>query len=250
MLRRTLRFLAIAAIVLFVAGCIAFAIISKPRPEGVSGLDAERISNEMLLAVNAAAWQQTGAVRFTFLNHHHLWDRRRNYDRIESGKRMVLLRISDRTGRAWENGSEADSSRSTELVSKAYEEWVNDSFWLNPVVKIFDRGATRSIVRDDSGRATLLIEYASGGMTPGDAYLWTPGANGAPPTEWKIWAQALLIGGLTASWEGWITLSTGARVSTLHRIGPFTLKLTDVAGAKTLSELLGNTHDPFFALNK
>ena len=248
--KRTLRVFAITAIVLFVAGCIAFAIFSKPRPEGVPGVEAERISGEMLHAVNATAWKETGAVRFTFLNHHHLWDRRRNYDRIESDKRLVLLRIRDQTGRAWENGVEADAGRSSRLVREAYAQWINDSFWLNPVVKIYDTGTTRSTVNNGNDPARLLIEYMSGGITPGDAYQWTPGVNGAPPTEWKMWTQTLPIGGLSATWEGWITLSTGARVSTLHRFGPFTLKLTNVAAARTLSELLGKAQDPFSALNK
>ncbi len=66
----------------------------------------------------------------------------------------------------------------------------------------------------------------------------TPGAKGAPPTAWRMWVHVIPIVGLAASWEQWATLSTGAKVSTLHRIGPVTMQLTDVAGAATLSELL------------
>ena len=185
-LRRLLRALAILGITVVAGGCITWAIMNKPRPRGVPGQEAERIAEEMRLAVNASAWKETGAVRFTFRGHHHLWDRRRNYDRVESGERTVLLRIRDRTGRAWENGAEVDAVRAAGLVRDAYEKWVNDSFWLNPVVKIFDRGVTRSIVRDDRNGTRLLIEFTSGGLTPGDAYLWTPGANGAPPTAWRM----------------------------------------------------------------
>ena len=244
--RRLLRWLAISAITVVIGGFITWAILNKPRPKGIPGPEAESVANQMLNAVDASAWKETGAVRFTFHNHHHLWDRRRNYDQVEWGNRKVLLRIREQKGRAWENGVEVNPERVAGLVRDAYAQWVNDSFWLNPVVKILDRGATRSIVHDKNGTG-LLIEYASGGLTPGDAYMWIPDANGLP-TAWRIWAQRLPISGLYASWEGWINLSTGAKVSTLHRIGPFTLEIKDVAGAKSLAELLHGGKDPFGSL--
>ena len=244
---RLLRWLAVIAIVVIVGGFIAFALLNKPRPKGTPGPEAELLAKELLRSVNASAWNETGAVRFTFANHQHLWDRRRNYDRVEWGNHKVLLRIANRTGRAWENGVEMNGERASELVQDAYAQWVNDSFWLNPVVKIFDRGVARSIVQDENG-THLLVEYTSGGLTPGDAYLWSPGANGLPPTAWKIWAQRLPIGGLNATWEGWIQLSSGAKVSTVHRIGPITLAIKDVAGTNSLAKLLNGTPDPFAGL--
>jgi hypothetical protein len=237
------------ALVVIAGAFITWAILHKPRPKGAHGPEAELLAKELLRSVNASAWKETGAVRFTFANHQHLWDRRRNYDRVEWGKHKVLLRIDDRTGRAWENGVEVNGERPSKLVQDAYAQWVNDSFWLNPVVKIFDRGVARSIVRDGNG-THLLVEYTSGGLTPGDAYLWSPDANGLPPTAWRIWAQILPIGGLSATWEGWIQLSTGAKVSTLHRIGPFSLEIKDVAGASSLSKLLNGAPDPFVGLER
>jgi hypothetical protein len=244
---RLLRWLIVIAIVVIIGGFITWVILNNPRPKGTPGPEAELLAKELLHSVNASAWKETGAVRFTFANHQHFWDRRRNYDRVEWGKHKVLLRIADRTGRAWENGVEVKGERASELVQEAYAQWVNDSFWLNPVVKIFDLGVTRNIVRDEKG-THLLVEYRWGGLTPGDAYLWSPGANGLPPTAWRIWAQRLPIGGLYASWEGWIQLSTGAKVSTWHRIGPFTLVIKDVAGANSLSKLLNGSPDPFACL--
>jgi len=244
---RFLRWLVIIGITVVVGGFITWEILNKPRPKGIPGPEAESIANQMLNAVDASAWKETGAIRFTFHNQHHLWDRRRNFDQVEWGRRKVLLRIREQNGSAWENGTEVNPERVAGLVHEAYAQWVNDSFWLNPVVKIFDRGTTRSIVHDKNGTG-LLIEYASGGLTPGDAYLWMPGAEGLPPAAWRIWAQRLPIGGLYATWEGWIRLSTGAKVSTLHRIGPFTLEIKDVEGAKSLAELLQEEKDPFAGL--
>lgn len=146
--------------------------------------------------------------------------------------------------------TEVSAQRADDLVQKAYSLWINDSFWLNPVVKIYDQGVTRSIVKDAGGRAQLLVEYSSGGLTPGDAYLWTPGPDGMPPAGWRIWARTLTIKGLPSTWENWTTLSSGAKISTLHRIGPWRLRISDVAGARTLAELLGTSEDPFAALSR
>lgn len=246
--RRVLRVFAASLATLLTLAVVAAVLSNKPRPRGEPGPEAEKLAREMAAAVDLQAWKNTGAVRFTFLGHRHLWDRRRGFDLLESGNRRVLLRISGRTGRVWENGREVPEERATKLVRDAYAAWVNDSFWLNPVVKLFDTGVTHGIVRDEDGANHLLAEYSSGGVTPGDAYLWTPGKSGAPPGEWRMWVHVIPIGGVRASWEGWTRLSTGARVSTLHRLGPFTIRLKDVAGAATLAELQGAANDPFQAL--
>lgn len=247
--RRFLRSAAIAVAVILAAASVALFILSQPRPKGTAGPEAEALAQNLLRSVNTDAWKNTGAVRFTFLGHRHLWDRQRGYEWLESGDRRILLRINARTGRAWEGVSEAHGERAQKLLNDAYAAWVNDSFWLNPVSKIMDRGVTRSLVRDSMGNRRLLVEYASGGLTPGDAYLWTPGADGSPPIAWSLWVHVIPIGGLSTSWERWVTLSTGAKVATLHRIGPVSLELKDVAGAKTLAALLGSTNDPFAALH-
>jgi hypothetical protein len=56
------------------------------------------------------------------------------------------------------------------------------------------------------------------------------------------------VGGVSTTWEGWQTLSTGARIATRH-VGPFglTMQLEDVEGAATLEELVGEP-DPFAPL--
>lgn len=248
--RKYLRRIVIAGCLLVLFCLVAWAVLSRPRPRGESGPEAEALARQMLLSVNADAWKRTGAVKFTFVNHHHLWDRRRGYSRIESGHNLVLLRIKDQTGRVWKDGVEINNKDSKSQLRDAYAQWVNDSFWLNPVVKVFDAGVTRGLVRDKNGAPHLLVEYSSGGVTPGDAYLWTPGAGSHPPTQWRMWVRVLPVGGLAATWEDWMELSTGARVSTLHSIGPFKLQLKDVAGAATLAELLGTKEDPFASLEK
>jgi hypothetical protein len=109
-----------------------------------------------------------------------------------------------------------DAAAAQKLVQSAYKIFINDAFWLNPIAKFYDDGVERSIVTLADGREGLLISYTTGGVTPGDAYLWFADANNVP-TAWKIWASVLPIGGIEFSWEDWLTLPMGAKVSTMHK---------------------------------
>src|SRR5262249_41213824 len=146
-------------------------------------------------AVRLDAWARTGAVRWTFRGQHrHLWDRRRNFDRVSWSNFTVLVDLDRRRGRAFQRGRELGGVEAQRLVDRAYGYWVNDSFWLNPVAKLFDPGVERSLVTLVDGPA-LLIHYSSGGLTPGDSYLWLLRQD-ARPRAWRMWASALAIKGL------------------------------------------------------
>ncbi|MBC7794084.1 MAG: hypothetical protein H7Z43_10280, partial [Clostridia bacterium] len=129
-------------------------------------------------------------------------------------------------------------------LEDAWAAWVNDSFWLNAPSKCFDDGTQRQLVKDDEG-THLLVAYTSGGKTPGDAYLWDVGET--LPTAWRMWTHAIPVGGVHVTWDSWVQLGTGAWIATKHKIGPKTLELTDVRGAKTLAEVEPG-EDPFARL--
>lgn len=220
---------------------------AEARPRGTAGPEADMMAQRLLEAVNDAAWTRTGAVRWTFRgDREHLWDRHRSLARVRWDKIEVLLDLTRRTGLASRNGDPVNGPRGDRLVEKAYAHWINDSFWLNPVSKIFDTGTERSVVEFGEGQRGLLVEYTSGGLTPGDAFLWIPGPAGLP-TEWRMWTSNLPVGGTRASWEGWQTLSTGALVATRHKLRLGRVDLADVAGTEDLAGLMPGP-DPFSAL--
>ena len=177
----------------------------------------------------------------------HLWDRQRGLSRVEWRGNRVLLDTSTKRGRAWHKEVEVtDEPARQKLLDSAYALFINDSFWLNPVVKAFDDGTSRARGTVDGKRA-LLVSYASGGLTPGDKYLWILDDN-ARPLAWRLWVRVLKIGGAQLTWEGWTRLSTGAWVATSHKIlGIDVVHLGDVAAAATLHELEAN--DPFAPLS-
>lgn len=217
------------------------------RPSGEAGPAAEALAARLEAAVDVAAWRRTGAVRWTFAGvNEHLWDRRRGLARVASGERRVLLRLKDQSGRAWRGETELSGAERDAALQWAWAAWCNDSFWLNPLAKLRDGGVELKRCQLE-GREALLVQYGSGGVTPGDAYGWLLGEDGLPE-RWKMWVSIIPIPGVDATWEGWVTLETGAKIATEHRLlGGLNLALSEVAGAASLSELVSGP-DPFAPL--
>jgi hypothetical protein len=242
----------LAAILVF--GIVALVVVgyslNDPRPEGQAGPDADLLARSMQAAVQKDAWDRTGAVRWSFFEqHHYVWDREHDLVELQWGDSRALFRTADQTGRVWSGGAEQTEADAEEALRAAYAYWINDSFWLNPVVKFFDPGVERSLVKLDDGRDALLISYTSGGVTPGDAYLWIPGPDGMP-ASWRMWVQIIPIGGIETTWDGWVELSTGAKVSTQHEgWGRMMTFITNVEGAANL-EALGVEPGLFDALSR
>ncbi len=225
----------------------AFYTFNEKLPVGVKGDKAEALAQKMIQAVNKTAWDSTNYISWTSrAGNAIVWHKQRNMAQVEWKNNKVLLDIHKVSGKAWENQTEVtDPVKAQELIQKAYKIFINDAFWLNPVVKIYDEGVTRSLVTLADGKEGLLVSYASGGLTPGDSYLWLVGADGLP-TTWKLWVKVLPLGGIAFTWEDWITLPTGAKVATMH-LGKATgmkIPLTQVKAATHL-EALGLNRDLF-----
>ena len=248
LLRRIGVGLATLVLVLLVAGFSACALLSKPRPDGETGPRADALARSIETVINKEAWARTGAVRWYFGGRNrHVWDRTRMLSRVEwGGDKRVLLNLTTKNGLAFVGDKQVSGSQEQKLLAKAYAHWINDSFWLNPLVKLFDDGVERKLVQEPDGTQALLITYGGGGLTPGDAYLWLLDGNGRP-RAWRMWVSILPIKGIESSWAGWIALPTGAWVASEHRTPLFPLRLSDIAGASTLAELEPGA-DPFAAL--
>lgn len=247
-----MRVLKVLAAVLFL-GIIVLAgaayFMSEPRPKGEATPEADVLAHKMEAAVHKEAWDQTGAVRWSFFEeHHYVWDRKRDLVEARWGETRVLLRTGDKTGRVWGKDGEITGSDAESALDTAYKYWINDSFWLNPVAKFFDPGVTREIVTEEDGQKGLLISYTSGGVTPGDAYLWNVDPGGLP-VRWRMWVSIIPVGGVSTTWEGWTELSTGALISTEHEGGGQMITfITGVEGAADLERLDGTAgiFDPLF----
>ena len=220
-------------------------LMHEKRPQGSPGSQAEALTEKMLRAVDAAAWDSIEVVSWNFGDRNlHIWDKKRHYARVQWGSYDVLVDIDPRIGIARKNGQIVTGKASQKLVNQAWHRWANDSFWLNPIVKAVDPGTERSLIRLEDGSEALLVTYTRGGATPGDSYLWIVDENGRP-THWKMWVNILPVGGLQFSWENWLTLPGGAQVATLRK-GLFNVPIKDIKSGKIAD--VAPEGDPFAAL--
>jgi hypothetical protein len=202
-----------------------------------------------MAAVRTDRWGEVGAIKFDYSGRHQiLWDKIRGYARVDFGGKRAMYSVNDQSlARAYEKGADVtDARKKAEIIEEGHRWFINDTFWLNPLVSLFDPGVTRSIAEDEDGNRGLLISYSSGGVTPGDAYLWFTGPD-AVPTAWKMWVSLVPIGGLHVTWEKWQELPGGAKVSTFHKGGVLEFGIDDLKAGKTLAEVESGP-DPFGAL--
>lgn len=227
----------------------AYLLYNQPLPKGTSGPDADRLGRKMMAAVGSENLDSTAMLAWIFNgSHHYLWDRKRNLVEVKWGNNTVRLNLDE-----WEKGKayngEKEVTEKGELDKKrgkAWEIFVNDSFWFIAPTKAFDEGVQRSVVKQEDGTEGLLVTYTSGGVTPGDSYLWLLDENGLP-YAFKLWVSIIPIGGIKATWSDWKTLKSGLKVATRHELGPVPLTISDTRSATNFQEL-GLATDPFAAI--
>lgn len=200
---------------LLLLGGITFLILDEPIPTGEKGPKAELLADKMLKTVGKEAWEKVAAIEWTFPgNYHYVWDKKNDLVEVKWEDYRVLVDTQTRAGLAFKGQKQMEGSNAKETVEHGLARFFNDSFWLAAPFKVRDPSTERFIV--ESGESpSLLVKYNNGGVTPGDAYLWHLDESGLP-LSWQMWVNIIPIGGLSASWEGWITDPDGFKVSTRH----------------------------------
>ncbi len=222
---------------IILVGGIAVYMADEPLPEGKYPERADQLAEDMMQAVNKPAWDSIQLIQWNFKGlNYHLWDKKNHWAWVKWGDHEVILDINNRKGFIYDVDPSLSSIDKSAICEQAWKHWVNDSFWLNPVVKAMDPGTRRSIVETDRGDA-LLVTYTSGGATPGDSYLWILDENNRP-IAWKFWVSIIPIGGLEFSWENWEQTTEGAWISTLHD-GLIDITINDLATATDINTLTG-----------
>lgn len=225
---RLLKWIGLALAGLLVLLLVIGFAVHEARPQGEPGLAAEQLADKMLAAVNDQAWNATDRVAWNFADRHRYnWNKAQDSVTVTWGKYRVDLHTKTVTGRAFKNGAQITGNEADDLIADAWSYFCNDSFWLSAPFKIRDPGTQRSVVTLEDGSEGLLVEYSTGGVTPGDAYLWQLNEQGMP-VAYQMWVDIIPVGGIRATWQGYETLSSGAQVSTVHEIGPYILRLTEL----------------------
>lgn len=236
---RFLRASGIGLLVIVIIGAIVFFIVDKPLPEGRGGTEAERLSEKMLTAVNIQAWDTLHYLSWSSMRSgcRYVWDRKLDwvYAKLPGQESFIDTKsgkgiVRDETGR------DMVGDRLTKALAAATHGFWNDSFWLLAFTKVNDDGCSRKVVDLEDGEKGLLVTYSTGGTTPGDSYLWELEQSGRPKA-WRIWTQALPVGGIRFTWENWKSLPGGAMYARDHKIFSFSIKQDLVSGGQRLEEI-------------
>lgn len=221
-------FLYISAIILLLLAS-GYFILNEKLPTGENPAKADELAKKMMKALNKSAWDSTNVIAWTHKERHQfVWDKRNEFVQVKWDKNEVLLNLKEwNKGKAFSEGKEITDGQLDVLRGKAWSIFCNDSFWLIAPYKVFDEGVTRKIVKNKDGSEALLASYASGGVTPGDSYLWMIDTNGIPKA-YKLWVKVLPIGGVSATWENWKTTETGVIIAQNHKLGPLDLNVSDL----------------------
>ena len=239
---KILKWLLIIITILVLCLVISCFAISERRPVGNATADGDQLAQKMLDALNYEAFKKTRYLRWDFGGRQqYFFDKEANKAIISWKANKVLMQLDTQEGTAYKEGKEVSGEAKAKLLAAAWKHWCNDSFWMFAPFKVFDPGTTRKIVKDKDGREGLMVEYVTGGVTPGDGYLWLLDDN-YRPTGYKMWTGIIPVKGMYASWEDYKTYE-GAQYATKHKLG-FTLEMEDFLAGNDLSAF-GYNSDPF-----
>lgn len=226
----------VVVLILLVGAFLTYSYFDQSLPEGGADNEAKAMADKMLKAIGMDAWEQIPYVQWAFRGeHHYVWDKRGHRASIKWDDIEVKLDLKTQEGVTYEAGEKLSGTEAEETLQKAWEYWCNDSFWLNAPSKIYDAGTSRSVVELDNGDKGLKVTYDSGGVTPGDSYVWVLDDEGLPK-YYKMWVSVIPVGGVKSTWTDWKTIE-GARISTLHETGPMSITIEDLKAGDTPEEM-------------
>ena len=214
MIKGILKFLVWLLLIVILLGFATYLFVNESKPTGTEGEQAELLTDAMLDGINKEGYDSLSYIEFTFKGvHSYRWDKEANNVTVIWEENEVYLDLN------------VSPEEYTILEFKAYKFFINDSFWLVAPFKVRDPGVVRSYIEMVDGQG-LLVTYTSGGVTPGDSYLWILDDKSVP-IAWKLWTSNVPIGGLRFTWENWVERE-GVLFSTYHKSMILDLPITDL----------------------
>lgn len=213
-MKKILKVTGIILLTLILLITLGLFIVSEPKPTGTTGVEVEQLTDSLFSALNKEAYDTLEIISWSFpRGHHFVWDKKNNRVNVKWGDYEVDFSPEDKSGQAFLNGKKLESDQKREAIEDAWALFANDSFWLVAPFKLRDPGTTRELINTEDGQG-ILVTYSSGGVTPGDSYLWVLDEN-FKPVYWKLWVKIIPAGGVKFTWENWQSYS-GVWLSTYH----------------------------------
>ncbi len=177
---------------LLVIGC---ADAEAPPAETTVDITLETKADSVAMQLYEAlggpqAWAALPVLRFDFggirdgqtrIAVRHLWNRQTGDYRVEwspgpDSTYVALFNVAGAEGvpegRVYLNGAPVAEAQRAPLMERAYQRFINDTYWLLAPVKLFDPGVRRTYAADSSSAEmhVLHLTFDEVGLTPGDQY--------------------------------------------------------------------------------
>lgn len=221
---RMVKKIFLALVVISLGLVLVIQWFSKPLPESIAGPEADGLARDVQEALNITGYKALNEIQFSFRDHHYLWNKAEERVLVSWEDYQVDLVLSEtENSKILQGGKE---SNRIDLIDKAKAYFFNDSYWLVAPFKFFDPGVVRSLVETNDGSKALLITHTSGGVTPGDSYLWYFDEN-LIPTHFELWVSIIPIKGVSATWSSWVSKQE-VLFSSFHKLGPLEITIGDL----------------------
>lgn len=229
----------IGKVILGIAGLVSLLVVmlfrhyDKSLPMGKQGEKADHLAHKMLDALSFEQYKQTTILRWTFRGKNtYEWNRKDGKCVVRWENKQVHLNLSKKgASSVYVDDVLLITPEKNVLIDRAQASFNNDSFWLVAPFKVFDKGVERRYIQTKEGKEALLVTYTKGGTTPGDSYLWHFDAQGVP-ASFQMWVSIIPVGGISVSWDNWITTTSGAKIATSHQLSFLGIELTNIKGVK------------------
>lgn len=141
---------------------------------------ANTIASEIVEAMGGIEnYNNTHFIQWDFGKRTLYWDKWTGDVRVESPEKnlVVLVNINTLAGKVFENGTLiTDEEKTTNLLTRGKNWWINDSYWLVMPWKLQDPGVTLTYVKTETltdGKLAdvLQLTFDSVGVTPENKYL-------------------------------------------------------------------------------
>lgn len=219
-----------------VIGWMSIGVLTVDLPTLNKDFYADILARKIEEATGKKDFDNVRYVKWTSVrNNDFVWDKTAQKVLVRLSETEVILNLQNLNGSYILGEHHLEIEQKTQLIDEAYSHFCNDSFWLIAPYKFFDKGVERTIVHLGS-KKLLAVRYTSGGVTPGDTYLWRTDEN-FMPTSIQMWTDKIPIDGLQVTWEEYKTVSGRSKIALSHKFGPLNLKVKHLEVGNTMQDL-------------
>jgi len=185
---------------------------TKPAERGTADEQAARIADKVMDALGGErAWNDTRYVSWKFMGvRQHYWDRWTGDIRIESNDVVTLMNVDTKLGKVQKAGEIiTDEDMLANYLSRGYDAWEGDSFWMFMPFKLRDPGvnlayAGEQTLKNGKKADVLRMTFDGVGPEPQGRYDVFVDRESSLVVQWSFYEnRSDTKPKFTLPWDGW-----------------------------------------------